>query len=394
MPLNTIEGTSKGIQHGTLLVSKVLKFLNFEISELTFLDYLKDERRSKKKVQNFETRLFSGCSLDFLIYSRIVTLRLLEDLMMNHESSGIVVGLNPHSDNLHTFVMQSLKPETQAFKYTDGDFKSFDLSLLVIFILYMQEATCTTFLPQYRKYFTYLILLLLTPRHIFGIYEYFKIGGNPSGNPITMLFNSFLNQLIIWYCALMSGVTADDLKSKVFPVVCGDDNIIRILKDVNFGAFDMAKVCSTLGMTYTAAVKDRDLVNHTNFKDLTFLKRRFHKVGLRWRMLLLPEVIYEMIHWIRKQTGVTPEEAMQEVLRSAYIECALYGIDFAKDFYNIVEEACGLANVSSKLPLPKVVCRERSKETGYNLKISTHKVKLDSFLVMKENHRQHKYSDK
>lgn len=337
------------------------------IDQVTFVDYLKDERRPLQKVEEFNTRLFSAAPLDFLLFSRILFLPFLKKVVENCDHSGIVIGLNPHSEAADTFVRQTLKPDSDVYKYFDGDYSYYDGTIPLWITCEISEIVASLFPKEKRHIINYFFSLLMSPKHIFGRREYTKVGGNPSGNPITSLFNSLHNQYLCYYFAAKRNLSVEEIRTGVFPVVMGDDNIICVVKHIDLSALHFAEYAKTLGMTYTNASKGTNILPYTPFDKLTFLKRTFVNIDNSWRMLLDTSVLYESILWVRRQKGVSPFDAFLEVANSQYHEASLYGIEFTSYFYDLLDLLCRSSGETLNLPLPKDFIYSRSKDTGYNL---------------------------
>jgi hypothetical protein len=154
--------------------------------------------------------------------------------------------------------------------------------------------------------------------HIYGNRVYTVKDGNPSGNPMTSIYNSFCN-IIMTYTILTCDLK---LHPKEFEIACyGDDNIISIARP-GVTCEDLAPhYMSRFGMTYTHFSKQgKTPEGGDTMSTIRYLGRAFvPSDGVILAPLKL-EVVYESLYWYRK--GNLIEEVMQSTLNSFFIELA------------------------------------------------------------------------
>ena len=142
-----------------------------------------------------------------------------------------------------------------------------------------------------------------------------KLKGNPSGNPMTMIFNSWCSiyLLMLYY---YSAVTVDYrdfnlfFKYVVF-FVLGDDSLFAVDPLVfDEGRFVAAikHVASVVGMEVTSASKVDDFF-FKPIMECVFLQRRFRDAG----RLIVPCLniisIHAMLQWVTKSKYATRKES-------------------------------------------------------------------------------------
>lgn len=275
-----------------------------------FMDCLKDELRSAKKVEAVETRLLAASPLDYLVCFRMMFGAFITACMRNHTDIGMAPGINPYQNwgNLHDVLRQKGR------RVFDGDFKAFDKS----------EMPCILgkFVDHINAWYDerpedggggaknnlirrVLWLELIHSRHIGGlggdqryIYQWNK--SLPSGHPCTTIANS----LYALFCIIVAYICATrDLTGFWDHVMCvtyGDDNITSPSESVA-AVFNQVTVAQhlkqQLDMTYTPGNKNDDWHETMDIEDSTFLKRGFFCENGRWCAPLDIESIRTMAYW-------------------------------------------------------------------------------------------------
>lgn len=275
-----------------------------------FMDCLKDELRSEKKVLAVETRLLSASPLDYLVCFRMMFGSFITACMRNHTDIGMAPGINPYTNwgGLRDFLRQ------KSNKVFDGDFKAFDKSempdILGKFVHHINKWYAAR--PQdggsgerNNRIREVLWLELIHSRHIGGqgydqsyIYQWNK--SLPSGHPCTTIANSLyaLVAMIMAYISATKDLTG--FWDNVACVTYGDDNITAP-KDSVVEVFNQITVAKhlkeQLGMTYTPGNKNDVWVETTNIENATFLKRGFVEENGRWLAPLALDSIRSMAYW-------------------------------------------------------------------------------------------------
>jgi hypothetical protein len=171
---------------------------------------------------------------------------------------------------------------------------------------------------------------IINSRHLTGGLVYEQYGGNPSGQPLTSVFNSIANILILAYTAYRSSGDIDhvtkSLKRTRFQVF-GDDNVVSYHPDDedlwSQGVLERT-IPLCVGMEYTNEAKDDSHVSARAVTEISFLKRGFRYDAGEWMCPLELGVVKETLSWERE--GATHEQLVQRI-ESTLSELARHGRD-------------------------------------------------------------------
>jgi hypothetical protein len=324
----TIEKASKGIR-------------SFHV----FMDCLKDERRSKEKVKTFSTRQFMCCPIDLLIAMKMYFGDFIRHCMSNRIFNGMAVGIDPHAEwpNLVAYMTSGRNR-----KFTAGDYSKFDAKIPVAIgyqVLRIVEDFYHNSTQRDRDVRRVLFQEIINSRHLSEGHVYEFLGGNPSGQPFTTIFNSISNLLILCYAACMYfrnekrvewkqewGVVLRRTRIQTF----GDDNAISYVPDDEswWSQVSLEKsIPLYTGMDYTNEMKTAESVNSRDITDISFLKRGFLYDGARWRAPLELSVIKETLNW---QLRTSTQEEMKLRIESVLTELAQHGKKTFSEFAPLV----------------------------------------------------------
>jgi hypothetical protein len=324
----TIEKASKGIR-------------SFHI----FMDCLKDERRSKEKVESFSTRQFMCCPIDLLIAMKMYFGDFIRHCMSNRIFNGMGVGIDPHDEwpNLVAYMTSGRQR-----KFTAGDYSKFDAKIPVAIgyqVLRIVEDFYHNSTQCDRDVRRVLFQEIINSRHLSEGHVYEFLGGNPSGQPFTTIFNSISNLLILSYAACMHYKIENRLIwDQEWSVILrrtrfqtfGDDNIISYVPEDEswWSQVSLEKsIPLYTGMDYTNEMKTTESVNSRDITDISFLKRGFLYDGARWRAPLELGVIKETLNW---QLRTSTQEEMRLRIESVLTELAQHGKKTFSEFAPLV----------------------------------------------------------
>jgi len=278
-----------------------------ERSSVVFMDCLKDETRSKEKVDAGKTRLISAAPLAYLIASRMVFMRFTQWIMKNRIANGIAVGTNPFSE--WGAVVEHLHEVSD--KMFAGDYSGYDTNQN----MQVGDEICKGINKWYndseewqnvRKVF---FLDIYSSVHIYGNVVYQWVKSLPSGHPLTTIVNSIYNKILIRmafvHCLGRSYSALGIYSQCVREIVYGDDNIVSVASQVReqFNISNFAEFIESIGMKYTDETKSETL--NTAFReiqDIGFLKRGFVYDSKR-RTFIAPlewEVVRQMLYYLNK----------------------------------------------------------------------------------------------
>lgn len=334
---------------------------NGKISDVVFIDTLKDERRECAKVDVGKTRVFSAGPQHFVVAFRKYFLPFAAWLMHNRIDNEIAVGTNPYSVDWERIAKRmKLKGEN----VIAGDFGNFDGSLVAQVLWAIFWEIYVPWLAQFNDFAseegskTLKICLGLWTHlahsvHIFKNNVYMWTHSQPSGNPFTVIINCFYNSIImrIAWIKIMS-LKAPHLTSMkcfrkhVSMISYGDDNLLNISDEVLefFNQETISEIMAQMKHEYTDEAKSGKIVKSRNLSEVFFLKRsfRFSEELQRNVAPLKEEVIYEMLNWTRNT--IDPNVILMSNIETAFREIVYHG----REKYDSLKR--GILRVADKLP--------------------------------------------
>jgi hypothetical protein len=274
---------------------------------------LKMERRSKEV-----PRLFTACPLHALLIFRALFLSIVIYIMSKCAICPIKVGINPHSTEW-TMMYNELKRYGKSI--ISGDYSNYDGTIpkgvgevVLEFInrwygddLKYQNARKLMFEHIYTAQFVY-------EDKVFNIKD-----GNPSGNPLTSIYNSLCNMVIL-YSVLYDKVPIQETASALY----GDDAVVAINRE-NVTVEDLAEpIKEKFGMTFTHWTKvPKKNREKDTLENISFLSRGFVKQYDALISAPLPtNTIAHSTYWYKKQGHIPMDHVIVSTARSFFIELA------------------------------------------------------------------------
>jgi hypothetical protein len=314
------------------------KLLAGESINTVFKASLKDEptKLSKDKV-----RVFAAANMAFVMLVRKYFLSIAALVQRNKIATECAVGT----------VVQS--PEwTELFEHIGkhgwdraiaGDYAKFDGRMSPQFML----AAFKLMIKLAEKSGNYDTEDLFIMRGIateisYPTYDYFGtlvqfMGSNPSGHPLTVVVNSFVNSLYLRYCwyaiAKEKGWWKVPLfNTKVSAMTYGDDNIMTVAKGYDeYNHTAIADQLAKVSIKYTMADKDAESVPFINLSDASFLKHFAvwdDELGL-YRSPVEEDSIAKMLHTHLKSKILSMEQSSAEAVQNV----ALKYFEFGREVY-------------------------------------------------------------
>jgi hypothetical protein len=302
-----------------------------------YLDYLKDEKRPIEKVDVGKTRQFMAGALDYLILMRMYFGDFNRFICANRIRNGISIGINPY-DEWDTLA-RYLGGDSSDRVVTAGDYSKFDARIPVP-IAYavldiVEKFYSLTSTDEDRRVRRILFLDIVNSLHLSNGVLYEFVGGNPSGQPLTSVFNSIANLLMLAYscvCTIKATdkplVEARKILERTRFAVYGDDNIIAYYESDHYvwGQEVLEQSMPRyLGMSYTNELKDSDMVvSKRKLTEVQFLKRGFKREHGRWLCPLEITTLKETLLWRKKNFD---EDEMCDRISTVLSELTLHGKD-------------------------------------------------------------------
>jgi hypothetical protein len=296
--------------------------------------FAKDELLDREKVDENLCRLINGHDLAYNIFLRMLTGMYVN--MINSHPARVVpaTGVNPLSHEWKVI-------HDTATVYTH--ILAGDLS--------KQEATTNqqmrdAFIAHVMSYYCLTeeeITVLRNGLAGLNMYYFEKDGhlymamkGHSSGHFLTTIYNSFCT----WFCHKTAFEAAFDPEEAVFE----EEVALRTTGDDSFGSvsdkaaerYDMLFISKflkeTMGIKYTGADKNAELVPFTTLADATFLGRSFRNhVDGRLVGPLRESAIHDLVIWSIKVPGFTQEQVDDIRIEQAMRESVLHGHVFYND---------------------------------------------------------------
>nr|AAS88850.1 polyprotein [Poliovirus 1] len=254
---------------------------------LPLVTYVKDELRSKSKVEQGKSRLIEASSLNDSVAMRMAFGNLYAAF---HKNPGVItgsaVGCDP--DLFWSKIPVLMEEKLFAFDYT-----GYDASLSPAWFEALKMVLEKIGFGDRVDYIDY----LNHSHHLYKNKTYCVKGGMPSGCSGTSIFNSMINNLIIRTLLLKTykGIDLDHLKM----IAYGDDVIASYPHEVD--ASLLAQSGKDYGLTMTPADKSATFERVT-WENVTFLKR-FFRADEKYPFLVHPVMpmkeIHESIRWTK-----------------------------------------------------------------------------------------------
>nr|WBV74372.1 polyprotein [Bat picornavirus BtSY4] len=258
--------------------------------DLPFVTYIKDELRPIQKVKAGKSRLIECSSLNDTIRMKMTFGRLFQVFHANPGTvTGSAVGCNPDFHWSKFYAEMGGNPLI-AFDYSNYDASMEPMWFECIKIVLMKLG--------FTKEQVKIIDHINSSVHLYKDKQYWVEGGMPSGCSGTSIFNSINNNLIIRTLVLKTykGINLDHLRI----IAYGDDVVATYPFQLD------AKILADAGkeffnLTMTPPDKTADF-NETDWKTVTFLKRRFVPDKM-YPFLIHPvfptQEVYDSIRWTR-----------------------------------------------------------------------------------------------
>jgi hypothetical protein len=291
--------------------------------EFIFIDFLKAELLKIKKIETKSTRLISGATLKMIIVARMLCGSFTSMNIRSRILNNSCLGINEVSDEWELLKQHITRFSNMAFA---GDYAAFDGSHTPQLIMSVCWIINKWYNDDYSVARERLFNSISYSRHLVGDVIVEWCGGMPSGNPLTSVINTIINELLMRYAftfLVSSGVRFDE---HVVAAFVGDDNIVAPSDVVSseFNEMTLSKYLPTIGYTYTNESKEESTVPLRHYTELEFLKRKFrfepslgkHVAPIR------EETLTEMAQWTQKSD---PDNVIASKIQSIVREYALHG---------------------------------------------------------------------
>lgn len=327
---------------------------------VVYIDFLKDELRSKEKVARGETRLISSAPLDYTVACRMLFGSFVSTVMELSVECGLAPGICCYTE-WDTLANHLLSKGGNVF---DGDFKAFDANEQPQILATICEWINGWYGDSEENQRARRVLFedLLHSRHLGGsqsvlghIYQWNR--SLPSGHPLTTVVNSMYSLLIIVACYIRLTGDKRNFWQHVAAVTYGDDNACGV-DEVMCGKFNQRTLASAMkelfGLEYTAGHKDAQLEECMTIDQITFLKRGFRREGGRWLCPLDINSFLYTYYWCANRLMVY--DIVNDGLDNALCELSLHEADLWNKYAGVIYDALR-QRMANKQEAPKTPCQ-------------------------------------
>lgn len=327
---------------------------------VVYIDFLKDELRSKEKVARGETRLISSAPLDYTVACRMLFGSFVSTVMGLSAECGLAPGICCYTE-WDVLANHLLSKGGSVF---DGDFKAFDANEQPQIL----DTICSWINSWYgdseenQRARRVLFEDLLHSRHLGGtqtslshVYQWNR--SLPSGHPLTTVVNSMYSLLIITACYIHLTGDKKDFWQHVAAVTYGDDNACGVDEAMR-GKFNQRALASAMkelfDLDYTAGHKEAQLVDEMSIDQITFLKRGFRQENGRWLCPLDPDSFLYTYYWCANR--LMTYDIVNDGLDNALCELSLHDADMWDKYAEVLYDALR-QRMANRGEAPKTPCQ-------------------------------------
>jgi hypothetical protein len=343
-PKNPRDVTNPGFQEMKTIVDTLISDANKGIRHLIiYTDNMKNERRDEAKVVSGSTRLYNGCTFDYLTAFRMLFGSFIQWIHKNSIRNGMVTAINPFSTQWDSLTHHLRSTGTGKDPLVcDGDFSHYDGDMLTEFAFEILDIINEWYDDEYTQARKIFWLEITNSRHLFNNIVFEWYGSLPSGNPITLIINCMNNQLIHRYAFYLDIPTTVVFHKVVKLFVTGDDIAMGVIDEYKdrFNGVVIKSLMERIGYTYTSADKLSKMVPFKKLSEISFLKRgfRFEPLLARYVAPLDIKTVKEIPLWTKKHDSLAITESNIEEF---FDELCLHDDDtwnkYANDYQNAIQ---------------------------------------------------------
>lgn len=292
----------------------------------------KDEPITFEKASNYGTRLFFGAPAPTVLLIRKYFLSIIRIITKHRHDIGVMVGIITQSREW-TAIYNSFPWKDRMLA---GDFSKFDKKqdihiLRAAFDMFIDIAKMSNNYdePDIRAMETIKEDSCFAMINFDGDLMHF-LGILASGIPVTVNINSFAVILLYMYIYYTRKGDVDKFFEYVRLLSYGDDSIASVSPECTWLNHNiMAEECEQIGMKYTMAEKDAQLVPFINIDQCTFLKRSF-VLNNELKAVMAPldpaNMINALMVWVASK-NIEPYEQANFCMQSSIREWFFHGRD-------------------------------------------------------------------
>lgn len=268
-----------------------------------------------------ESRYLSASSVVDTGLGGIAFTCLKESIIRHSANSEFTMGINACGEDW----MMLYQKHAFLQKHFAGDFKKFDKS----HIARLMWAICDSMLERIeqewlRKLVIWFFAHIIMSKHCFlGEFTTWE-KSMPSGNVLTTIINMIMLAFLYRYAYFVKFGQVEDFQSHVILSAYGDDSLVSVTPDCDFGPLDVAVALAEMNLDYTDH-RGRVITSNEYFplKSLTFLKRGFKEV----RGYVMGNLSLQTIRTLFEWTKSLDSKIIDENYRMGCVELARHGQD-------------------------------------------------------------------
>jgi hypothetical protein len=298
--------------------------------ESLWLDSLKDERRDLEKILYGKTRVFTIPPVDFTIVCRELFGAFSSAFYHNRLKYFSAVGIDPMSTEWTQLYNKLSSNSMQGFA---GDFSGWDGNLSPIFMDSVCDIINAWYADSEENQLARKVLfdeIIHTPQCAMNE-VYYTHGGNPSGNPLTVIINTIMHMQYLMYSYFKNAPpeysNLNSFLENVKAFIYGDDDLITVKPEVLtfWNPAIILQDLKELNLTYTNAHKTGP-AEVKSLRELSFLKRGFRDDGRGFKLPTIEvQTITELTNWTRECATMTVEKASVDNLNDSLMFMYAYG---------------------------------------------------------------------
>jgi len=244
-----------------------------------FTGSVKDEPLTFKKALINKVRIFSGAPVDWCLVVRMYLLSVTRLIQNNRFIFMSMPGVNCHSlEWEQIFNYLNVHPNKFAGDYGKFDKRMPPIAVLGAFEILEDICRAAGFTDE-----QVLVIKCIAYDTAFAMTDFDGtlvsfMGGNPSGNPLTVIINCLVNILYLMYSyyILNPEHECESFFKNVNAVTYGDDGAISVSECAPwYNHTTVSEMLAGAGITYTMADKEAKSIPYIPIEEISFLKRVF-----------------------------------------------------------------------------------------------------------------------
>jgi len=323
-------------------------------TQVYYTDSLKDELRTRSKAEAGATRLVSCSPLLLTIVTRMYFLQACRHLYLNKIMNGIAVGCNPFSTDWDTLARLLL--HNSGKNIFSGDFKNFDGSEDYCLLRLAGDVLISWYGLSNNDPATRVRMRIFSDLcssvHIRGSKVMAWEGSLASGNPLTSIINSIVNQIAFrytWYAINLEKRLFKDhshvtprFDDRVYLCTYGDDNVLSVCDTAAdiFNPHNIREAMKDIKLVLTSSEKEAKVLAFSKIDEIDFLKRRFviNKQGT-WLCPLNKDSILKPLVWMKSEGN--EYDYMSDAVANALLELSQHQEKYYNETLTSIIQASG-----------------------------------------------------